>query len=393
MAEPPATPTGLRKRAVAMTMSEKKQNDRRRLDNMITLASQAAPPSLAKFVQQAAPAIHVVAGVVNVLGPVYFALFRALAAVYSVLPVDLLYALMGLAMCFFGGTYCASIAAVEAFTLLGWSTTRAALEDIYDDLVSIKDANDADEKKDDDGDGVADVLALPPAQLMQRKMRVAALAIKDPEKLSTAIGGLYAGWVAVQGTLRLQFAKTITLGVSIARMLDAPALRYGVPFLTTFVPRELHKWIPTMIRTASKVVAVAFAWYVQVIISAFQSALRGGLICSRAVLRWANARGLIDVEEDDTYLDEVAGYTLAALGFYTQVRRAARAGAARPARAPHQPPAPPPSACAVGVGLRAALPVQHRHVPVHRRRVLHPLLGHQRRARRVSRSRACRTSE
>jgi hypothetical protein len=29
-----------------------------------------------------------------------------------------------------------------------------------------------------------------------------------------ALGGLYTSWLAVQGTLRLQYAKTITLGVS-----------------------------------------------------------------------------------------------------------------------------------------------------------------------------------
>ena len=36
--------------------------------------------------------------------------------------------------------------------------------------------------------------------------------------MMAAVGGLYTSWLAVQGTLRLQYAKTITLGVSIAAM-------------------------------------------------------------------------------------------------------------------------------------------------------------------------------
>lgn len=65
----------------------------------------------------------------------------------------------------------------------------------------------------------------------------------------------------MQGTLRLQFAKTITLGVSIASMLDGPALRYGLPALAHLVPAPYHKWLPTMIRSGCKTVAVAVAWY------------------------------------------------------------------------------------------------------------------------------------
>lgn len=60
--------------------------------------------------------------------------------------------------------------------------------------------------------------------------------------------------------------------------------------------------------------------YVQVAISACQSAMRGGLICSRALLRFANKQRWIDVREEDTKLDEVVGYSLAVLGFYTQFR-------------------------------------------------------------------------
>ena len=149
-------------------------------------------------------------------------------------------------------------------------------------------------------------------------MHLALVAVRDPQKLATAVGGVYAGWLAVIGTLRLEFAKTVTLGVTIAEMIDQPAMRFGLPLLAHLVPEVYHRWLPVWVRTATKAIAVAFAWYLQVIISAFHSAMRGGLLFSRGILRWANKHGLIDLHEDDTYLDEVVGYGLAAAGFAFQ---------------------------------------------------------------------------
>ena len=56
----------------------------------------------------------------------------------------------------------------------------------------------------------------------------------------------YAGWLAVQATLRIQFAMTIALGVSLAEMFDAPAMRYGLLVGTHLMPKEYHKWLPVI---------------------------------------------------------------------------------------------------------------------------------------------------
>jgi len=60
------------------------------------------------------------------------------------------------------------------------------------------------------------------------------------------------------------------------------------------------------------------AWSLAVAIAAFQSALRGGLLCSRALLRWARGKGFVDAAADDSTLEEGLGYALCLLGFYTQ---------------------------------------------------------------------------
>jgi len=45
-----------------------------------------------------------------------------------------------------------------------------------------------------------------------------------------------------------------------------------------------------------------------------QTAIRGGLTCSRALLRYANDKGLCKIDEEDTYLDEIVGWALASMG-------------------------------------------------------------------------------
>jgi len=317
----PASPasSGLRQRRPSLLASEKKKE---RESDQIKAVLAMAPPNVAIALNSAAPYLRtfldISKQVLDVVGPAYIALGKLCVMLYNTLPFDLFQALLGLALCFFGGAYCSSIAAVEAFNLAGWSTTRAALEELWEDALLIKEANEADEKKDEDGDGRPDAQQLTPTELVQRKVHLALLAVRDPQKLATAVGGVYAGWLAVIGTLRLEFAKTVTLGVTIAEMVEQPAMRFGLPLLAHLVPEVYHRWLPVWVRTATKAIAVAFAWYLQVVISAFHSAMRGGLLCSRGILRWANKHGLIDLHEDDTYLDEVVGYGLAAAGFAFQ---------------------------------------------------------------------------
>ena len=285
-----STPEGVRLRRKSLQEREREQ-----LDHDTTVAAEGDAPVLAvKLLKQhAGPILHHANRVIHFIGPLYVQIAFRIVELCRTLPLDIVQALTGLGLCFFGGAYCASIAAVEAFMLVGWATTRSALEDVYEDILLIREASDQDDKqlKEKVPHG-----AIPSAEYIQRKARLAVLAVRDPEKLSTAVGGLYAGWIAVQGTLRLEFAKTVTLGMSIAAMLDRPALRYGLPILTHACPSEYHRWLPTIIRAFSKSIAVGLAWYLAVAISAFQSALRGGLMFSRALSRWARKRGLMDVE-------------------------------------------------------------------------------------------------
>merc|ERR1711957_858283 len=146
----------------------------------------------------------------------------------------------------------------------------------------------------------------------------AAVAVKDPEKLSAALGGLYTSWLAVQAVLRIEFAKTITLGVSIAAMATPYLQKVSLPVLVHVMPPAYHHWIPMVIANAARSIGVAVAWKMQEIVSVVHLALLGGLLFSRSLLRWARHQGYVTIAAEDTVLDEVVGYAVAALGFYYQ---------------------------------------------------------------------------
>ena len=78
---------------------------------------------------QIAQALNLLARAINFIGPYYVKAAEQGYKLYTTLPLEVVEALIGLGLCFFGGTYVASIAAAEAFMLCGWDTTKRALDD------------------------------------------------------------------------------------------------------------------------------------------------------------------------------------------------------------------------------------------------------------------------
>ena len=54
-------------------------------------------------------------------------------------------------------------------------------------------------------------------------------------------------------------------------------------------------------------------------LSAFHSAIRGGLMISRNILDYLSQMNIIHTKHEDTMLDEALGYGVAVLGFLFQV--------------------------------------------------------------------------
>jgi hypothetical protein len=198
--------------------------------------------------------------------------------------VPLPFVKVGVALCFFGGTYVASLAAVEAFRQMGWRQSFEDASYVFEQMVLVKDASEKDDKVDADGDGVADVDALTPTDLAQRKVTLAMLTVDEPGKLKKAFGGLWTAYVGVVATLRFEFARTTAIALGLVEMASVPATAIFAPFLIGVLGEKLRHWVQTMIDTVLTIIAVAFAWYMQMIISAFYSGIRGGKLFAVALM-------------------------------------------------------------------------------------------------------------
>ena len=150
---------------------------------------------------------------VFVVGKVYVWFYTRVAMVVRALPQQAMLMLFGITLAFFGGTYVAAIAAVEAFRLMGWQRTWADLKVVYAELRLVYDRSEEDDLLDEDGNGVADVDELTPQELATRKLGLAMRVVKEPDKLQSAVGGLWSAYLAVLATLRLEFARVAALAL------------------------------------------------------------------------------------------------------------------------------------------------------------------------------------
>jgi len=262
----------------------------------------------------------IVIGVATVAPHVIFAYQKA-REVYRILPGNVLQALAGFIFCFFGGLFPTLLAALEAARLSGWDETVRSINIILEESAKVVEESKKDDEVDDDGDGIADVNQISGNELVMRKAKL-IMTKMEPERVNDALSGLYISWLAVMATLKVQFARTVTMALSIAHYLEGPAMHLEEP-LKRMLPKDYHKWIPVCIRWGCKSIGMSIAWSIQRIISAFTSAIKGGLMISRGVMDYCvehghNPGGLIPKDLDDTYIDEVAGWSLAVLGFYIQ---------------------------------------------------------------------------
>eukprot|EP01036_Dinobryon_divergens_P027546 gene27546-36341_t len=274
------------------------------------------------YIAKAAPIVGQVAEIIEKLIPFAVLAYNKSLEFWAFLqpynPQLLAPALCGFILCFFGGSYLTLIAAAEAYRMCGYHTTLENVQSLIVDARKVWDASKKDDDKDEDGDGVKDVNQISPKELAIRKSLL-FLRTVDPNKITAAVYGIQTSFLAVAATLKLEFAKTITLGNSIADIVSVPADRVIVPYLEKLTPEAYKKWIKPTVHSIIKSTAISLAWTLQRIISAFHSALRGGLMCSRNVLEYLSKMKIIHINPDETYLDEIVGYALAALGLYFQL--------------------------------------------------------------------------
>ena len=278
-----------------------------------------------------APVLSVVIWIAVKVAPIYAWLFQKAYWFYTWAPRNVIQMVFGLALCFFGGTYVAAIAAIEAWRQMGWQRSWADLQVMCSQFKNVYEASAKDDLLDENKNMIPDVDELSPKELAQRKLKLAMVTVEEPEKLQTAVGSLWAAYLAVLATLRLQFARVAALALGIAEMVKLPAVRVIAPPLSALLGKDLAHWVPTLITTTINIIAISFAWYLQKILSAFYSGMRGGLMFSRALFAFLDERGWLAKcvcvkqgddkpwDHNESIIDEVIGYAVAAAGFATQL--------------------------------------------------------------------------
>lgn len=288
----------------------------------MSLAIDKSPKEAQPYLKKAAPFVikfaEIVEKVVPILEKIYNKLLELWVKIEPYRPQLLAPAFMGFIMCFFGGSFLTLIAAVEAWNMVGYESTVDCINMLVEDFKKVAQANKEDDKEDKDGDGVVDVLQVSNTQLVTRKTLL-FLKVADPNRISHALTGITAGCMAVVAALKMRFAKTIALGNAIANSAQAPAERFLLPHIENVLPVEYKKWAQPVLTYTIKSIAVSIAWTVQRILSAFHSALRGGLLFARNILSYLDEMKYMQIKHEETYLDEIVGYSLALLGLYFQL--------------------------------------------------------------------------
>mmetsp|Transcript_11298 Transcript_11298/g.16599 ORF Transcript_11298/g.16599 Transcript_11298/m.16599 type:complete len:328 (+) Transcript_11298:125-1108(+) len=241
---------------------------------------------------------------------------------YQSLPKNAIKFLTGFVFCFFGGLYPVTFAAIQAAEHGGRKKVTEALSVLSEEALVIIEQSKKDDEKDDDGDGVADVKQIDNKTYVMRKVNLVMTKI-DPKKVDEAVATLYRVWLSVVAVLMVQFARTISMALSMSKFIMKPVDRFIAPTISLATPEEYKRWVPIVLGWIVKSFAMSIAWYIQTVISAVTSAMSGSSLIADAFLHFCVARnwtlkGLITEKRDDTYVDEVVMYLFAALGIYFQ---------------------------------------------------------------------------
>lgn len=298
--------------------------DRKKTEAVLLEATKKLPETAQPYAKAAVPVLAIAGEVMSKIEPVVALVSVKLGHLWTIIepyhPEDLMPAILGLLMCFFGGTFTLTIAAVEAWRATSWEQNKRDFKALYADYKVVAAAHAKDNSEDKDGDGIADVDQIDATTLFWRKVGLAMKSV-DPDRFTAALGSLYAGALAVVCALQLQFARTIALGAGMGEILGRPACRYGLPTAEAVLPAQYKKWARPIITMLVKLVAIQIAWFLQRIVSAVHCALRGGTMFARGILAYLSKKGMLpDVKEQDTFLDEMIGGIVALIGFWFQFR-------------------------------------------------------------------------
>jgi hypothetical protein len=262
----------------------------------------------------------------------YIKAAQFLYGIYKKLPMNYVQMIFGVGLCFAGGTFFATLAALEAAKQFGGQALLDELAEVYAQAQVAGEASLKDDEVDDDGDGVADVKQIDQGALINRKARVCMASVEDPERLMNAIQFLMSAWMSIIATLKFQFAQYVAIALGLADMISLPITRVFGKYIAMCMGNDLKHWVPTMIAVTVKIIAVSLVTFLVSVREGFYSALKGGSMFAEGLINELGKRGVMEkiptwvpealvsrpYDANQSYIDECIGWPLAAGGFVYQ---------------------------------------------------------------------------
>eukprot|EP01039_Chlorochromonas_danica_P008281 gene8281-9130_t len=229
----------------------------------------------------------------------------------------------GLATAFWGAHFPLTLAALEALLLANCLGTLRHLRHLFDALHAHYLSHS---RATSSSSSASTTSSSSSSSASTTSLLLGVMKAVDPQTVAGALAGLNAALLAVVTTLRLRFAQTIALGNAMAASLEEPLEVVAGPALRHLLGGDLEAWAPYLLSAAVRLVAVVLAWRMRRVLSAYHSALRGGLVCTsygvRLLVAWKvlprrRLRGKVF-----SAVVVALGYALALLGLYYQLTAA-----------------------------------------------------------------------
>lgn len=231
---------------------------------------------------------------VTVLGPPLVSTLNTMIQFYRRCLVwdDAILAQIGLLYAFCGGYYPTLFAAVQAAQhTSGIPTLVAALHILYDEATSAIQAcghhltdSSIPWHSSTTGSSTGTSRTQRVRDLFLETTRT-VLATIDPIRINDAVAAIATTWMSISVVLEREFARTIALSISLAESIRPVAsFVLNLPLQYCLSP-DYDQWRPVLIGWLCKALAMSVAWRIQRVLTAYTSAICGGLVCSRALGR------------------------------------------------------------------------------------------------------------
>lgn len=245
--------------------------------------------------------------------PPTFACIKGVVNFYRALPIDAVVAQVGLVYCFAGGYYPTLFSSLEAARHCGWQVMVEAVNDLTEEAIKVIDAT-AELPKD----------AFERKEIFLQQTNI-VLKTVDPMKINQAAAALYTTWLGISAVLEKEYARVINLSMTLAGYFERIAHYILEPPVKMCISQDYHKWVPVTIGWVCKGAAMNIAWRIQRVLTASTSAMVGGLMFARALFRMVSKKGvrlfgLIRDDNTESPLDEIVGFTVGGIGFWTQLQ-------------------------------------------------------------------------